>query len=187
MKYGQGPDTPSNLGPIDQPAPMDSAGQERPKSPGTGIDWITGRECDAVAMGAGSRTIHAKANRSIAGRHQIGSWCIEYLCGLHAYLLLTGKEGIGVRRAQFIDWTGARPNWKKRLREGQAEALEYGYIELIPSSTGHAVDLSEKGKRLIEEYDRRYKEIVQDMRERRIRAMIEREARDLKRRQKKAA
>lgn len=186
MKYGQGPDTPSNRGPLSTQQPTDNAGQERPTAPGTGIIIESEQRAEIVATNkrSGERIFHAKATRTIAWKYNVGPWELEYIGALDLFLKISGREGIGARQAQFIDWTGARTNWKHRMREAQQRAEREGLIEFIPAKGGKVIDITEKGRRCLEDYCKRFEEVKEDTRQRIIKGMLIRQAKEIKARNK---
>lgn len=111
----------------------------------------------------GEKIIHAKATRYIAATHGLNVWGLEYLAALEIYLSIKARENIGVEESAFIDWTGARGNWKKRMKEGSKECGALGLVDRFPFGPGHCIDLSHKGRRVLVDYGRRFEEIRADI------------------------
>jgi len=163
MKYGTGEDEPSNSGPIIKGQVMDIAGQQGPKAPGTGPDATMMQQGRPLAKSR-ERIIHAKAVRTVGPRYGVGEREIEFLAALDLFMIMRRKEGIGAIYSQLIDWTGARPNWKKRMREAERNARKNGLTEEIPRRKGRAIDITEKGRRCLEDYCKRFAEVEEVIR-----------------------
>lgn len=146
----------------DQPA---SANAEGPTDAGqnVAVAALSGLSLNKVkslaATKGGEKIIHAKATRHIAGVFGLNLWGLEYLGALVVYIDKEGRHGAGVDELRFIDWTGARSNWKRRMKQGGAECLALGMVDRFPFGTGYCIDISQKGERVIEEYNRRFEEI----------------------------
>ena len=122
------------------------------------------------------KIIHAKATRHIAGKYGLNLYGLEYLAGLACYLKINNRENVGVSEDRYIEWTGARTRWQKRMREGGAECLEMGAVEVIPTPSGKYYDITQKGRVILAEYCRRFEEIREDLEGRRAVAVLTGEA-----------
>lgn len=138
-------------------------------------------------LAGNERTFHAKALRHVCGKfEEINAWGVEFVAALSAYLILSGRENIGVRAEDVIEWSGARARWKKRMREGMREAVTGEFVDEIkvPSlgdgRPGTFYDITEKGRRMLEIYNRRFEEVRNDAEARRMVAVLNGEAKRLR-------
>lgn len=119
------------------------------------------------------RIAHSKALRTTAGKFPgVNLWAIEYLAALKTYLILRGREGIGVSEPEFLDWTGARARWQKRMEEGRIEleaagAVEWVEVREMGRKLGRIVDITEHGERILRAYNDRFAEVMEDIEARR--------------------
>lgn len=115
------------------------------------------------------RIAHSKALRTTAGKFPgVNLWAIEYLAALKTYLIIRGREGIGVSEPEFLDWTGARARWQKRMEEGRRELETAGAVEWIEvremgRKMGKIIDITEHGERILAAYNARFAEVMEDM------------------------
>lgn len=120
-----------------------------------------------------SKALHAKAERFICIKYEgLNLWGLEFTAALACYLVLSGREGVGVSVQDVVEWTGARPRWKKRMEEGAREAEAAGCIERIRSGVfggreGYVMDVTAKGRRVLADYDKRMEELQEDFEARR--------------------
>lgn len=137
-----------------------------------GERWVREARTGA-ALTHSQRVLHNKALRHIAGKYQeLNLWGIEFIAALAAYLAISDRENVGVNVKDVIEWTGARSRWQKRMQEGAREAEAAGCIERIRSGVfggreGFVMDLTEKGRRVLADYDKRMKELQEDFEARR--------------------
>lgn len=157
-----------------------NAGQIETNVPGAGRERDEEQDNKPVARSA-ERAIHNKAFRTIAGRHDLGPWTLEYIATLSTYLRVRHLENIGTAEDIFIDWSGARTNWKRKMKGARQEAEIKGLIDIFKSGVGHAIDLSHKGRMILHEYDERYEEIEKDLEEREILEALKMEGKRLRR------
>lgn len=116
----------------------------------------------ALRKPVGERVIHSKVTRYIAAKYGLNVWGQEFLGALDAYITMEARENIGVPERRFIDWTGARKRWKKRMDEGSRECKDLGLIDRFPFGSGFCIDISHKGRVILDDYSKRFDEIQQD-------------------------
>lgn len=112
-----------------------------------------------AALGS-DKIFHAKATRHICGKYPgLNLYGLEFTAALSAFLVLSARENVGVNVQDVVHWSGARTRWKKRMYEGAREAEEMGCIERIRSGDGYVLDLTAKGRRVLDDYDRKMEEL----------------------------
>lgn len=131
---------------------------------------------------AGERIWHHKALRHVCGVFpEINQWGVEFVGILLTWLRLHGRENVGGALDTVSDWSGARRRWDKRIKEGCAEAVAGGFVEAIPyGNGGYVYDITQKGRRMLQAYDRRYNEVKEDNEARAVVRALEREAKRLR-------
>lgn len=110
--------------------------------------------------------IDAKVVRYIAATYGIGDKALQALAIVDTWLILFDRVNVGGSQDVIVDWSGARPNWKRRIAEGIKECLMLGVLERFPKKNGHAIDKTTKGARILEAYARRFEEIKEELEER---------------------
>lgn len=63
---------------------------------------------------------------------------------------------------RIVDWTGANPKWKRKVTKQLALCVQNGVMNTKPSKRGTAIYVSEKGKRILELYEQRYQEVIEE-------------------------
>lgn len=139
------------------------------------------------ALPMNDRTFHAKALRHVCGVYQdIDQWAVEFIAALLTYEIFTNREYVGVTLDALIDWTGARARWQKRMQEGMRQAVGGGYVEVIQAPSvgdgqpGRYYDITEKGRRVYDAYNRKFAEVAEVAEQRRVVAVLNGEARRLR-------
>lgn len=98
--------------------------------------------------------IHNKTIRTLAAIHSdLNPGIAEAIAITELYLQLHGLKKRS--RDLVVDFSGARTAWKARVNKEIDQAIESGYI--ISEGKG-TIYVSQKGKQLIEEYNRIYEE-----------------------------
>lgn len=137
-----------------------------------------------ASIASDNLVIESKAQRRAASRYKVNWHSIEAAAMLDLWERVHGREGIGGGIAAIVDWTGNAARWKARTYRRIEEAVKEGILERIenPSTgTGKRLLISEKGRRILEGYNRVYAEIIEELETKRVTKMLEKETKRLKR------
>lgn len=131
---------------------------------GAGLNALTLNERETLASigPIGQRIIHSKVTRHMAGKYKLNMWAQEFLSALGLYLIMHNRVDIGVAHDPFVDWTGSKPNWKKRMAQGGRECLALGCISRHKFRNGHVIDITHKGRQLLNAYEVKFIEILKN-------------------------
>lgn len=150
----------------------------------TGIN-VEEQQVRTIARQRGDKAIDAKAIRGVCGMYGITANELEALAILETYLVLHDRVNVGAAERAIIDWSGARPGWKKKMRQAFAMAKHGGWVDEFRSKQGHAIDLTDKGRSVLDAYNRRYAEILEDLESKRWKLLLEKETKRLNKERKK--
>lgn len=101
--------------------------------------------------------VHNKTARTIGVKYNdVGEQEIEAISILKVYLFVHKVER--VHRVKVVNWSGVLIKWKRRVNKAIDQAIKNGYINLTGTGT---IQMSEKGKRFIDEYQRTFEECRQ--------------------------
>lgn len=102
------------------------------------------------------RQIHNKTVRTLCIKNNSLSFIgFESLAIIDTYLSLFNRER--QHRDKIIDWSGAGSAWKLKVKDGIEAALKDGTIK----QTGGTLEITEKGSRILEEYNSIFEESKQ--------------------------
>ena len=160
---------------------------ERSSTEGAGTEYICLNGCMNIPLVKDNKLykpmneipIHNKTVRAVAARFEgINQDAINILGIASTYMILKGR--IADNRERIVDWSGARPNWKKRMNRGIDEGLKEGIFNRIEGPFPNWIEISQKGERILEFYNSRFEEIREELEAKRIEHAIKRETARIK-------
>lgn len=125
-----------------------------------GCNKVPGDACNrldeyrqALARKTSELQVHNKAARLIASKYPgLHANMLNSLAIVDTYLLLHNRQRQHVDLV--IDWSGANNQWKKKIGRGITELILEGYLITL----GKSIAISEKGARILQEYDNIFEE-----------------------------
>lgn len=146
--------------------------QARRNKPATGSN---ASYLESLSLAGTDIIIHAKAVRYIAGFYGLGSKELNALAIADMWLILNDRVNVGGSMDAMVEWSGARKRWKHSVTQAMLRCLDEGVLEKFAHGPGHAVDLTEKGRKILLAYDRRFREIKEDLNLKRIARLLKNE------------
>ena len=158
--------------------------QAHAEGTGAGITKTLGAITNVLGAKCEGRAIHAKVVRRVwAQMEGIGPDVLDSLAIVNLWCMIHGKIGGG--QSAIVSWSGYRKNWKTRVKEGITKGLRLGVFEEIPGIGGNKLCITSKGERVLDLYDQKFAQEVEDMNNRRILKALEAETKRLNKEAKK--
>lgn len=143
--------------------------QPRIKKPATGKEEAY---LESLSLVCNDVIVHAKAARYIGGMYMVGQKELNAVAIVHTWLLLNNRVNVGGAVDAIVGWSGARRRWKHSIEQAIIHAIELGCLEKFRHGPGYAIDITEKGYKILAAYDRRFHEIKLDINSKRIARLL---------------